>query len=77
MDLDEEEYMSTKTVQQLQLHCPTAMASLQVAMREVLVPATAAQLQEQEYYYDSDDSVLHINEQCLKLAEWVVQWQAT
>ena len=45
--LDEEEYMSTdteaaKTVRWLQLHCPTATASLQVAMCEVLTLATAA-----------------------------------
>ena len=81
-DLDEEEYMSTdteaaETVWQLQLHCPTAAASLQVAVHEALAPATAAWLQEQEYYYDSDDSVLDIDEQHPKLAERVVQWQAT
>ena len=66
-DLAEEEYMSTdmeatETVWWLQLHCPTAMASLQVAVCEALMPATAARLQEQEYYYDSDDSVLDIDE---------------
>ena len=81
-DLDEEEYMSinteaTETVRRLQLHCPTATASLQVAVREALTPATAARLQEQEYYYDSDDSVLDIDEKYPKLAEWVLQWQAT
>ena len=38
--------------------------------------ATAAQPQEQEYYYDSDDSVLNIDEQYPELAERVVQWQA-
>ena len=40
------------------------------------MPATATRLQEEEYYYDSDDSVLDIDEQYPKLAEWVVQWQA-
>ena len=80
-DLDEEEYMSTnteatETVRWLQLHCPTAVASLQVALREGLMPATAAQPQEQEYYYDSDDSVLNIDEKYPELAERVVQWQA-
>ena len=45
-------------------------------MREVLALATATQLQEQEYYYDSNDSVLDIDEQYPELAEWVVQWQA-
>ena len=51
------------------------MASLQVAMHEALVLATAARLQEQEYYYDSDDSVLDIDEKYPELAEWVVQWK--
>ena len=46
-------------------------------MREALTPATAARLQEQEYYYDSDDSVLDIDEKYPELAEWVLQWQAT
>ena len=82
MDLDEEESMSTdteaaETVRQLQLDSPAAMASLQVAVRKVLMPATAAQPQEEEeYYYDSDDSVLDIDEQYPELAERVVQWQA-
>ena len=45
----------------------------------MLALATAARLQEEEeeYYYDSDDSVLDIDEQYPKLAERVVQWQAT
>ena len=78
-DLNEEEYMSTdteaaETVRWLQLHCPTATASLQVAVCEALALATAARLQEQEYYYDSDNSVLDINEKYPELAEWVVQW---
>ena len=82
VDLDEEESMSTdteatETVRQLQLDSPAATASLQVAVREALVPATATQPQEEEeYYYDSDDSVLDIDEQYPKLAERVVQWQA-
>ena len=61
-DLDDEEYMSTdteaaQTVQRLQLHCPTATALLQEAVRKALVLAAAARPREQEYYYDSDDSV--------------------
>ena len=52
-----------------------ATASLQEAMHEALTLDVAAQLQE-EYYYDSDDSVLDIDEQYPELAEWVVQWQA-
>ena len=46
-------------------------------MCEALTPATAARLQEEEYYYDLDDSVLNIFEQYPQLAEWVVQWQAS
>ena len=81
-DLEEDECMSTdteatNTVRQLQLHCPAATASLQVAMHEALAPATAARPQEQEYYYDSDDSVIDLDEEFPELAEWVVQWQAT
>ena len=84
MDLDEEERMSTnreapETVRRLQLDSPAAMASLQVAVREALAPATTARPREdwEEYYYDSDDLVLDIDEQYPKLAERVVQWQAT
>ena len=46
-----------------------------MAVREALAPATAAQPQE-EYHYDSDDSVLDLDEEYLDLAEWVVQWRA-
>ena len=84
VDLDEEESMSTdteatETVRWLQLDSPAATASLQVAVHEALMPATAARLQEEkgEYYYDSDDSVLDIDEQYPELAERVMQWQAT
>ena len=45
-------------------------------MHEALAPATATRLQEQEYYYDLDDSVLDIDEKYPELAEQVVQWQA-
>ena len=83
MDLDEEESMSTdmeaaKTVRRLQLDSPAAAASLQVAVCEVLMLATAArpQEEEEEYYYDSDDLVLNIDDQYPELAERVVQWQA-
>ena len=83
VDLDEEESMSTdtqaaETVRRLQLDSPAATASLQVAVCEALVLATAARPQEdwEEYYYDSDDSVLNIDEQYPELAERVMQWQA-
>ena len=63
------------TVRCLQLHCPAATASLQMAMCEALVPATATRPQE-EYQYDSDNSVLDLDEEYPDLAEWVVQWRA-
>ena len=66
---------AANTVRRLQLH-PRATASLQMAMREALAPATATRLQEEEYQYDSDDSVLDLDEEYLGLAEWVVQWWA-
>ena len=67
---------AAETIQRLNLQCSTATESLQVAVREVLAPATATRPQEEEYYYDSDDSVLDIDKQYPELAEWVVQWQA-
>ena len=51
---------AANTVRRLQLHCPAATASLQMAVREALAPATATRLQEEEYQYDSDDSVLNL-----------------
>ena len=67
---------ATNTVRRLQLHCPAAMVSLQMAVREVLVPATAARPQEEEYQYNSNDSVLDLDEEYPGLAERVVQWRA-
>ena len=77
---ESDDYMSTdteaaNTVRCLQLHCMAATASLQMAMREALAPATAARPQE-EYHYDSNDSVLDLDEEYPDLAEWVVQWRA-
>ena len=84
VDLDEEESMSTdteaaETVRRLWLDSPAAAALLLVAVCEALAPATAAWPQEDEekYYYNSDDSVLDIDEQYRELAERVVHWQAT
>ena len=67
---------ASNTVRHLQLHCPAATALLQMAVREALAPATATQMQEEEYQYDSDDSVLNLDEEYPGLAERVVQWQA-
>ena len=66
---------AANTVRHLQLHCPAATASLQMAVHEALMPATAARPQE-EYHYDSDDSVLDLDEEYPDLAERVVQWRA-
>ena len=67
---------AANTVRHLQLHCPVATASLQMAVREALVLATAARPQE-EYHYDSDDSVLDLDEEYPGLAERVMQlWAA-
>ena len=67
---------AANTVRCLQLHCPAAKASLQMAVHEALAPATATRPQEEEYQYDSDDSVLDLDEEYLGLAEWVMQWRA-
>ena len=67
---------AANTVRRLQLHCPVATVSLQMAVREALALATATQPQEEEYQYDSDDSVLDLDEEYPGLAERVVQWQA-
>ena len=66
---------ATNTVRRLQLHCPVATASLQMAVHEALALATAARPQE-EYHYDSDDSVLDLDEEYPDMAEQVVQWRA-
>ena len=56
---------------------PVASASLQGTMHDTPVPATAPRPQEQEeYYYDSDDSVLDLDEEYPGLAECIVEWQA-
>ena len=67
---------AANTVRRLQLHCPAATALLQMAVHEALAPATATRPQEEEYQYDSDDSVLDLDEEYLGLAERVVQWRA-
>ena len=78
---EEEECMSTdtegaETVRRLNLQCLESTASLKVAVREALVLATAPRPVKEEYYYDSDDSVVDLNEKYPELAERIVQWQA-
>ena len=67
---------AANTVRHLQLHCLVATASLQMAVHEALAPATAARPQEEEYQYDSNDSVLDLDEEYPGLVERVVQWWA-
>ena len=67
---------AANTVRRLQLHCLAATASLKMAMCEALVPATATRPQEEEYQYNSNDSILDLDEEYPGLAERVVQWRA-
>ena len=76
----EDQDMSTDTevagtVRQLQVGDPVASASLQEAVCDMLVPATAPQPEEQEYYYNSDDLVLNLDAEFPDLAEQSVEWQ--
>ena len=49
-------------------------ASLQAAIHESLALATAPQPEEQEYYYDSDDSVVDLDAEFPDISERVVEW---
>ena len=49
------------------------MASLRVTVCKLLVLATTPQPEEQEYYYNSDDSV--INLEYPDISEQVVEWK--
>ena len=62
-DPDEDQEMGTdtevvQTVNQLRVGDPVGIASLQVVVCESLTLATTPRPEEQEYYYDSDDSVV-------------------
>ena len=66
------------TVRQLQVSDPMATASLQRAVYDTLVLATALRPQDlEEFYYDSDDSVLNLDEEYPGLGERIIEWQAT
>ena len=81
-DVDDNQEMSTDTeaamtVGRLQVGDPVATASLQRAMHDTLAPATAPRPQDpEEFYYDSDDSVLDLDEEYLGLQEHITEWQA-
>ena len=67
---------ATETVRRLNLQCPKSTESLQVAVHEALALATAPRPAQEEYYYDSDDSVVDLDEQYPDLVERIMQWQA-
>ena len=81
-DADDDQEMSTNTeaavtVRRLKVSDPVAMASLQRAVRDMLLPATALRPQDpEELYYDSDDSVLDLDEEYPGLGECIIEWQA-
>ena len=81
-DADDNQEMSTDTeaavtVRRLQVSNPVATASLQRAVHDTLVLATAPRPQDpEEFYYDSDDSVLDLDEEYPGLGECIIEWQA-
>ena len=81
-DADDNQEMSTDmeaamTVRWLQVSDPVATTLLQRAVCDMLVAATAPRPQDpEEFYYDSDDSVLDLDEEYPGLGECVIEWQA-
>ena len=51
---------------------PVASASLHAAEHETLAPATAPHPEEEEYYYDSDNSVIDLDMEYPDISEHVV-----
>ena len=82
-DADGDQEMSSDmeaaaTVRRLKMDDPVALASLQGTVHDTLAPASTPRPQEQEEnYYNSDDSVLYLDEEYPGLAERIVEWQAT
>ena len=82
-DANDDQEMSTDTeaavtVRRLQVSDPVATASLQRAVHDTLAPATAPRPQDlEEFYYDSVDSVLDLDEEYPGLGECIIEWQAT
>ena len=82
-DADDDQEMSTDTeatmtVRQLQVSGPMATVSLQRAVHDTLMLATAPRPQDpEEFYYDSNDSVLNLDEEYPGLGEHIIEWQAT
>ena len=82
-DTGDDQEMSTDTkaavmVRRLKVNDLMATASLQGAVCDTLAPATAPRPQEpEEYYYDSEDSVLDLDEEYPSLGEHIIEWQVT
>ena len=82
-DADDDQETSTDmeaavTVRRLQVSDPMVTASLQRAVHDTLMPATAPRPQDlEEFYYDLDDSVLDLDEEYPGLGECIIEWQAT
>ena len=52
-----------------------ATALLQRPVHDMLMPATALRPQDlEEFYYDSDDSVLDLDEEYQGLGECIIEW---
>ena len=74
-DADDDQEMSTDTeaamtVRRLQVSDPMATALLQRAVHDTLVPATALRPQDpEEFYYNSDDSFLNLDEEYPRVRE--------
>ena len=81
-DVDDDQEMSTDmeaavTVRRLKVSNPVTTALLQRAVCDTLAPATAPRPQDpEEFYYDSDDSVLDLDEEYPGLGECIIEWQA-
>ena len=80
--VDDDQEMNTDTeaaitVRRLKVNDPVATASLQRAVCDTLTLATAPRPQEpKELHYDSDDSVLDLDEEYPGLGERIIEWQA-
>ena len=81
-DADDDQEMSTDTeaamtVRRLKVSDPMATVSLQRAVHDTLALATAPRPQDpEEFYYDSDDFVLDLDEEYPGLGECIIEWQA-
>ena len=65
------------TMRKLRVSDPVTTALLQQAVCDMLVPATALRPQDpEEFYYDSDDSVLDLDKEYPVLGKQIIEWQA-